>query len=796
MAKNEVCTESVLESLDFPFIKELLFKSLHSEASAPLVEALKPTSTIADLKHKLQLVTEMRAIHSDGERFPIEQFEDIESGIGVLKKEGRVLSAESLDRIGVALRLAHSIKLFMKDREESQSALYALSEGFISLPKVEKRIAKTIGPEGEILDSASSELRKIRKSIRTTEGRMRKRLDEILAKLIKDGIARDSNPTIRNGRFVLPVKIEHKRQLKGVIHDSSASGTTVFIEPVEVIELSNVVQGLKFDERREIEKILEEITVELRPQAEELALSFETLKQCDLIYAKSELSKEMNGTAPEIFSEGELLLKDARNPLLEKLREVIPLDFAPGDGINTVVITGPNAGGKTVALKTVGLLTLMAQSGLHLPVAEESKLIIYNKIFADIGDKQSIAEDLSTFTSHMKNLKEILDDADEKSLVLVDEIGTGTDPTEGAAFSSAFLEEISKRGAMTVVTTHHSSLKELAQNRDRFINCSMEFDVDRLTPTFKFVKGIPGSSYALEISRKLGIDEKLIKRAEELIGSGAVRVDSLLTELERERQKLHKTEKELNAMQEHLQEMISEYEDKMERFKSDENKLKAEAAREAKEILTGANAAIERAVREIKESRADSNVIKNIKHRISGQKAQIEDVISSEKASPKEDSVPLSLEDAEIGMDVSIPSLNVTGQIQEIRSDKNDAVVSVGSTNIIIAVNKLRAAASDKKKSLFENPAGYGGPELRAVTPELSLRGMRAEEAISVLEKYLDDALLAGFSSVEVIHGKGEGVLRKLVAEQLEAHPRVKSFHTAALDRGGYGVTVAEFKKS
>ena len=794
MAKSEVCTESVLENLDFPFIKELLFKSLHSEASKPLFEALKPTSIISDLKNKLQLVTEMRAIDSDGERFPIDRFDDIEGGISVLKKEGMVLSIESLERVGVALRLSRSIKSFMKNRVGSQPALHFLSEELISLPDIDKRLSKTIGSEGEILDSASAELRKIRKSIRTAEGRMRKRLDEIMSKLVKDGIARDSNPTIRNGRFVLPIKIEHKRQLKGVIHDSSASGTTVFMEPIEVIELSNIVQGLKFDETREIEKILEEITMELRPHAEEIALSFETLKEYDLVYSKAEISKEMNACAPTLLISGEIVLKAARNPVLEQLRKVTALDFVPGKKINTVVITGPNAGGKTVALKTIGLLTLMVQSGLHIPVSEDSKLIIFNKIFADIGDKQSIAEDLSTFTSHMKNLKEILNSADKKSLVLIDEIGTGTDPIEGAAFSTAFLEEISKRGGMTIVTTHHSGLKELAQNKVGFINCSMEFDVDKLTPTYKFLKGIPGSSYALEISRKLGIDDKLIKRAEELIGSGAVQVDTLLTELERERQKLRETEKELNAKQEHLQKTISEYKDKLELFNTTEKKLKAEAAREAKSILAEANATIERTVREIRENRADSNVIKKVQGQIRNQKAHLENIISAGVTSQKEESVPLKLEDAKVGMDVSIPSLNATGNIQEIIKDKNDAVVSVGSTNFRIEISKLRAVASAQMKSSLKAPAVYGTPELRNISREVSLRGMRAEEAISVLQKYLDDALLAGFSSVQVIHGIGEGILRKLVAEQLEAHPRVKSFHTAALDRGGYGVTVAEFK--
>ena len=792
MGKIEVCPRAVLESLDFPVIKELLSQSIHSEATLPLVEALRPISDIAEIKDRLRLVTEMRAIREDGGEFPIDSFENVENEIGILGKEGGLLQPEGVRKVGTLLGLSNSVKSYLKDCLEEQPLLFAMSNKLSALPEIEKRIIRTVGPEGEILDSAGQGLRKIRKSIQTAENKMRKRLDEIMGKLVKEGVAREGNPTIRNGRFVIPVIIEKKNRLKGVIHDSSASGTTLFIEPLEVIELSNKVQSLKVEESREIERILKEICGELRPHAREIALNYDTLMEIDLIYAKSEISRIMNACAPILSEGGEVTLKKARNPVLEQLREVVPLDYTQGDGVRTIVITGPNAGGKTVALKTVGLFSLMVQSGLHVPLSEESKMVVYDSIFSDIGDRQSIAEDLSTFTSHMKNLKEILDNADEKSLVLIDEIGTGTDPAEGAAFSAAFLEELNERGAATIVTTHHSALKALAQERDRFLNCSMEFDVDTLTPTYKFLSGVPGSSFALEISRKLGISEALIKDAESRIGSDNVRVDRLLIDLERERQILRKTEEEVTALQSRLNKMVTEYEEKLQNSTSFGKKLKAEAAIEAKSILADANAAIEKAVREIKESAGESKVIKTSKKRIDKQKKDVDDLISSNSEVEEENHKPLRPEEIKPGMKVSIPSLRVSGSIEEVIAGKKDAVVSVGSTKIRIGIDKLFEPDSDTIDESSYVSTGYRGPGVREVSHEVSLRGMRAEEAISVLDKYLDDVLLAGFSRVEVIHGKGEGILKKLVAERLESHPHVKKFHTPEPKMGGAGVTVVE----
>ena len=502
MARSEVCSAAVLESLDFPVIIELLSGSIHSDATQSLVDDLHPTSNIEVIDYQLRLVTEMRRILDDGEKFPIDTFESIENEIAVLNKKGATLQPVGLANLGIVLVDSRIIKSFLKNKKEVQPELYALSENLISLSQLEKRVSKTVGAEGEILDSASPKLKKIRKSIVNAESRMRKRLEEMMGRLVKEGIAREGNPTIRNGRFVIPIKVGHKRQIPGIIHDSSASGTTVFIEPMEVIEISNQVQELRNEESREIEKILKELTAEFVPHVDEISQSFDTLTEFDLIHSKAVLSKSLNACAPKISKDGSIAVKAARNPVLEQHRKVVPLDFDPGKEIKTVVITGPNAGGKTVALKTVGLLTVMAQSGLHIPVAEDSSVAVFNSIFADIGDRQSISEDLSTFTSHMSNLKEVFDKADENSLVLIDEIGTGTDPAEGAALSAAFLLEINQRGATTLVTTHHSSLKAVAQETKGFLNCSMEFDVDSLSPSYKFLKGTPGSSYAFEISRK------------------------------------------------------------------------------------------------------------------------------------------------------------------------------------------------------------------------------------------------------------------------------------------------------
>jgi len=794
MVRNEVCSIAVLESLDFPVIKELLSGSTHSETTLQLIDELRPTANYGNIEYQLRLVTEMRQILDDGEQFPIDSFESIDNEITVLNKEGAFLQPTGLANLGIILVDSRLIKSFLKNRIEKQPELYALSKNLISLPNLEKRVSNTVGVDGEILDSASPELRKIRKSISNAESRMRKRLDEMMGRLVKEGIAREGKPTIRNGRFVIPVKVGYKRQIHGIIHDSSASGTTVFIEPMEVVEISNEVQELRNEESREIEKILKELTADFVPHADEISGSFDALTKFDLIYAKAVLSKKLNACAPKISKDGTISMKTARNPVLEQHRKVVPLDFTPGADIKTVIITGPNAGGKTVALKTVGLLTLMVQSGLHIPVAEDSSVALFDSIFADIGDRQSISEDLSTFTSHMTNLKDVFDNADSKSLVLIDEIGTGTDPAEGAALAAAFLLDINKRGATTLVTTHHSNLKVVAQETKGFLNCSMEFDAASLSPSYKFLKGTPGSSYAFEISKKIGLDKKLIRNAESILGSDAVNVNQLISELERERQKLKKMKDEAERVQTELDKMISKYEVRLKESESLKKKSKAEAAREAKSILAEANSTIEKAIREIRESSADAEVIKEARKKVQGQKNRVERITSEEPNQEIGETVPLNSEDAKIDMNVSIPSLNVTGTISELLKDKNEAVVSVGSTSLRINIAKLEKLSDGKIQAASIPNIGYGGPKPRDLSYEISLRGMRAEEALSVLDKYLDDAVLAGFSTVEVVHGRGEGILKKIVAEQLEAHPNVKGFHTPPPEKGGTGVTVVELK--
>lgn len=794
MVRNEVCSAAVLESLDFPVIKELLSGSTHSEATLKLVDELRPIANLKEIEYQLRLVTEMRKIHDDGERFPIDTFESIEKEIAVLNKEGAILQPTGLANLGIILVDSRIIKTFLKNRIEKQPGLYALSDNLISFPMLEKKVSKTVGADGEILDSASPELRKIRKSISNAENRMRKRLEEMMGRLVKEGIAREGNPTIRNGRFVIPIKVGYKRQVHGIIHDSSSSGTTVFIEPMEVVEISNEVQELRNEEAREIERILKELTAEFVPYAGDISQAFDALTIFDLIYAKAVFSKSLNACAPKILKNGSTAMKSARNPVLEQHRKVVPLEFIPGADIKTVVITGPNAGGKTVALKTVGLLTAMAQSGLHIPVAEDSSVVVFDKIFADIGDKQSISEDLSTFTSHMRNLKEMFDNADSKSLLLIDEIGTGTDPAEGAALSAAFLLDINERGAITIVTTHHSSLKAVAQETKGFLNCSMEFDAATLSPSYKFLKGTPGSSYAFEISKKIGLNKKLIQKAESILGSDAVNVNQLISKLERERQKLRKMENEANRAQSQLDKMVSKYDVRLKESESLKKKSKAEAAREAKSILAEANSTIEKAIREIRESNADAEVVREVRKNVQGQKNRVESLSLEEENPESGGSVPLNIDDAKKGMYVSIPSLNVTGTISELLTDKNEAVVSVGSTSLRINVGKLTKLSDDKIQAASVPTIGYGGPKPRDVGYEISLRGMRAEEALSVLEKYLDDAILAGFSRVEIVHGRGEGILKKIVAEQLEAHPNVKGFHTPPPEKGGVGVTVVELK--
>jgi DNA mismatch repair protein MutS2 len=585
--------------------------------------------------------------------------------------------------------------------------------------------------------------------------------------------------------MVIPVKVEHKHRVPGFIHSASSSGATVFIEPAETLELNNEIRSLQFLEQREMERILRALTAQVGTQRDTLLLSLDLLADLDCLQARARYSLECLGMEPEVGESGPLILEQARHPLLLGLHgraATVPLDVSLGEHASTLVISGPNAGGKSVALKCVGMLVAMAQAGLHIPASPGSRIRIVRSMFVDIGDDQSIESDLSTFSSHLRNLKEIAEQADEHTLVLIDEIGTGTDPAEGGAIAAALLELLTRRGALTVATTHHSALKVFAHETPGVVNGAMEFDRTTLQPTYRFRPGVPGSSYALEMAARLGFPPALMEKARSVLGSEQSRLEQLLVELEAATQEHRAAMDGLRREQSRVDTLISSYEEKMRTVGREVRDIKQRAAEEARLLLGRVNAEIEQSVREIRESAADAAVVKEARQRVDSVRKA---VAAQEEAFPSEDSKPGS--PPSVGSTVRLAGGEEAGEVLEISGDS--AVVVFGSLKIRVPVANLYLTSPRRAARLHETPL----PETPSTAErDLDLRGMTGDEAMPLIDKFIDSAILAGLHRVDIIHGKGTGALRKKVTQYLSHHPRVKSFRLGEWNEGGTGATVVE----
>jgi DNA mismatch repair protein MutS2 len=589
--------------------------------------------------------------------------------------------------------------------------------------------------------------------------------------------------------MVIPVKVEHKNHVPGFIHSASASGATVFIEPTETLDLNNDIRSLQFQEQREVERILRELTGQIGDQREALLGNLDILAELDALQARAKYSIEILGVAPEITTNGAIRLQRARHPVLlihHGVQGTVPLDLELGRTFTTLLISGPNAGGKSVAMKCLGVLVLMAQCGLHIPAGEDSSLRVFRKIFVDIGDEQSIESDLSTFSSHLTHLKEITAAADGDSLVLIDEIGTGTDPSEGGAIAAAVLEFLTARGALTIATTHHGALKVFAHETPGIENGAMEFDQSTLTPTYRFRPNIPGSSYALEMADRLGFRNTVMARAREFLGSQHMRLESLIQELEATAQE-HRRELQI-AREERTRAtvMATEYEAKIASLSSELRTLKRKALDEAKAIVDRANAVIEKSVKEIREKGASKEITRAAREEVRATR----EFLQSEEIEEQQHEPADATSEIVAGSVVTLSGQNDPGEVVSVSPDGKSAIVLFGSV-------KMRVAASDLQPTKRRIPAarsfGMVMPERTGpVQRELDLRGMTADEAFPLIDKFIDDAVLAGLTRIDVIHGKGTGALRKKVTDFLSRHPRVRSFRLGEWNEGGVGATVVE----
>ncbi|MDK2888237.1 MAG: mismatch repair protein MutS2 [Thermoanaerobacter sp.] len=705
--------------------------------------------------------------------------------------QGAVLEPQELFETGQTLGALQRIRKFFAGRAGRYPLLEEIAFKIGNFNELERKIKKAILPGGEIADDASPALSSIRRRLLRAQQQVRELLENIIRSPAYQKYLQDPIVTIREGRYVVPVKQEYRSQVPGIIHDQSASGATLFIEPMAVVESNNEVRRLQVMEKQEIERILGELSRAVAARGEELAQSLEALGQLDFILARARYSEHLDAVEPRLLPAPRLNLRQARHPLLTG--EVVPISVHLGYQFDTLVITGPNTGGKTVTLKTIGLLALMAQSGLHIPVAVGSELGVFNAIFADIGDEQSIEQSLSTFSSHLTNIVGILNQAGPGSLVLLDELGAGTDPDEGAALAQAILERLHEMGARTVATTHYSQLKNFAFTRERVENASVEFDAVTLKPTYRLLIGKPGASNAFEIARRLGLAPDVVERARSFMTVEQVQVADLMQQLERARQQAERELEEARRVREEAEELRARYRALKEELAARRENLLSRAREEARLLVKRARQEAEEAIRELRARLADEaarvreEAIREAREKLAGMQERLQPEPAA-SAPPGAGAVPKTVS---VGQTVFLPRFNQTGTVVAPPED-GEVQVQVGMIKINVPLGELRLPAGEESSRGEVRVSALMEDKVRSISTRLDLRGLRAEEALQEVEKYLDDATLAGLSRVFLVHGKGTGALRAAIQQRLKTDRRVKSFRLGEHGEGGTGVTVVD----
>lgn len=775
--------DRVLRRLEFDLVRERLAEHTVSAIGRQLAESLAPVTEPETIKRLLVQTAEARNLLRLEPGFDFGGWHDIREELKRLS-HGAVLDAGSLCLVTDNLTAIRRVKHFLSERSTSYHALWQVARDLKPFPELEKELKTCVSPPGEVADEASALLADTRRRIERAKSGVKEALDVFVRSPAWQKYLQDPIVTIREGRYVLPVKVEHRDKIKGLIHDQSASGATLFIEPIAVVEKGNEIRRLEAVEKREIERILAKLSSSVGMVADEVIDSTEILGRLDLILAKGRYSTVLNAMPPVLSSDPVIDLAKARHPLLKG--KAVPVDIRLGKDFDTLVVTGPNTGGKTVALKTVGLCVLMVQSGLEVPAGEESVIGVFDAVFADIGDEQSITENLSTFSSHLRNIIEILEKAGEKALVLLDELGAGTDPKEGAALGCAILEELGRRGAKTIASTHSGELKEFAAGRPRVENASVEFNPETLTPTYRLVIGQPGRSNAFEIARGLGLPERFVARAQDYLNPEERHLREMIQDLEQARHAADAAAAEAIRLRQETAAIKAEYESKLEELLVKKNRLLGEAREEAGAVSRQARREAEEIIRELREKiqlenrREQEMAIQEARARL----GRLNERFAQSPYPVPQGGSPGMVEPGEV---VFIPRFGQEGTVVSVPKE-GMVIVQVGAFKVEVPLAAVKPAA---KRQVA---AGVGFSGGGAVSTTLDLRGQRVDEALYNLERYLDDALLAGLGRVDIIHGYGTGALRTAVKEYLQGHPRVKSFRPGGHGEGGAGVTVVEFK--
>lgn len=821
--------------IGFDRIRALIAERCNTEAARAKLDEHRFSSRREVVENRIASADEMRTIIQMEHEFPNEEFCDLTALIAKVRVEGTFLDLEEAVLLARALRQVDAISRFIRSRERAvYPTLHRLTEDVISLEAIANHIDSLIDRFGQMRDSASDELYRIRRAIREREGQASKRLQQVLQAAKSAGIVEaDASLSIRDGRAVIPVSAGNKRKLNGFVQGESATGKTVFIEPVEVVELNNELRELEYAERREIVRILSELTDRIRPEIDTIEASADYLATIDMLRAKGRFAAENGCVRPIVSLDGRMELRTARHPLLaialaKEKKSVVPLDMVLNGEKRILVISGPNAGGKSVCLKTVGLLQYMFQCGFPIPCGENSELPLFESIFIDIGDEQSIDNDLSTYSSHLMNMKNMLSGASSRTLVLIDEFGTGTEPIMGGAIAEAILEQLVERGTYGVITTHYSNIKYFASNHEGVENGAMMFDVQNIRPLFRLEMGKPGSSFAVEIARKIGLPEQIIRTASEKAGSDHINIERQLREIARDRRYWEQKRDRIRIADRKVEELETSYAEQLSRIKAERQQIIREAKEEAQRLIADANRQIENTIRTIRESQAEKELTRlarkeldDVRERTARDEAaeaersarvdrEIERIErrrqrreerkaaggKSESAEVVEKQIPRVIE---VDTKVRIKNQDGVGEVQEVKGKK--ATVAFGHILTTVAVDRLEAVSNAEYKRQTRPTTARTVVSVDVSQRKLNfkdnidVRGMRAVDALEAVQSFIDDAIMVGIGSVSILHGKGTGALKEEIRRYLRTVPDVATAADEHADRGGAGITIVTFRQ-
>jgi len=777
-----------VDKLGFTEVKELIKTRCLSVMGQQMVDRIQVMNNYEHIRKFLSQAQEFKNILENDSPLPIHHFFDIKSLANKARLEGAFLSEEEFYQIQASLTTVFAVISYFNEREGQYPDLEALFEHLPIEKIILKHIDRVIDQKGKIRPNASHELMDITSGIAKAEQEARRKIDHIFKSASSSGWTADGSLTIRDGRLCIPLLAENKRKLKGFIHDESASGQTVYMEPEEVFSLNNKIRDLEFERRREIVKILTALTDELRPYTPLLLSYHSLLTKLDFVRAKALFAIDIEASMPVLHNDARIKLVNARHPLLllsfkKEHKTVVPLNVQIDEENRVIVVSGPNAGGKSVCMKTVGLLQMMVQAGLLIPAAEASEVGVFKQIFVDIGDDQSIESDLSTYSAHLSKMKNFVEQANGKTLILIDEFGTGTDPQFGGPIAEAVLESLNHKKVKGMVTTHYSNLKIFASNTAGLENASMLFDNKEMRPLYMLEVGKPGSSYAFEIAQKIGLPQNVLNLAKNKIGDSQKKVDTLLVDLEREKNELYIAKVTLEKQQRKVTELMQENEKLKAYYDENKRTLVSEAKQEAKNIILNANKLVENTISEIKSSNADKEKTRELREKLHNEVKK--NTVKPVAPKPAADEI-------KIGDWVKLNDSETTGVVMEIARD--NLIIAIGDLRTVAKKNRVHKVSKKEVPKEVRKSYNSNTDSLANFSPEIDVRGKRGEEALYEIERYLDKAIMMGFGNLKIIHGKGDGILRKLIREYLRKYSEVDRMEDEHADRGGDGITYVYLK--